>query len=176
MRLQLVSLLKKLFAEGFTQRSGSELAKLLSHVDYRVRLEAQLALADQGAPAAPLFTKVAQTKGNQLARLHAIWGIGQLGRRQADLLSPALSLLEDEDAEVRVQAAKVLGEAKLPGAVPNLIAALRDASPRVRMQAALSLGHYGDPTAIRPLLTLLEENNNQDPTESAPHKNELIEF
>ncbi|MDB5341082.1 MAG: heme-binding protein [Planctomycetaceae bacterium] len=155
---------KKLFADGFTQRTASDLAKLITHVDYRVRLEAQLALADQGASAAPVFTEVAQSKANLLARLHAIWGLGQLGRRQADLLAPALALLEDQEAEVRVQAAKVLGEAKVSGAVPKLIAALRDSSPRVRMQAALTLGHYGDPSAVRPLLTLLEENNNLDPT------------
>ncbi|MES2792409.1 MAG: PVC-type heme-binding CxxCH protein [Planctomycetota bacterium] len=155
---------KKLFADGFTQRTASDLAKLLSHVDYRVRLEAQLALADLGASSAPVFTEVAQTQGNLLARLHAIWGLGQLGRRQADLLAPALTLLADGEEEVRAQAAKVLGEAKVPGAVPLLIAALRDSSSRVRMQAALSLGHYGDPSAIRPLLTLLEENNNVDPT------------
>lgn len=155
---------KKLFADGFTQRTASELAKLLTHVDYRVRLEAQLALADQGATAAPVLTEVAQAKGNLLARLHAIWGLGQLGRRQADLLAPVLALLDDGDSEVRVQAAKVLGEAKVPGAVPKLIAALRDPSPRVRMQAALTLGHYGDPSAVRPLLTLLEDNNNQDAT------------
>lgn len=154
---------KKLFAEGFIQRPGTELAKLLRHADYRVRLEAQLALANQGASAAPLLVEVAQAPGNLLARLHAIWGLGQLGRKQPGLLAPALELLADPEEEVRTQAAKSLGEAKVPGAVERLIAALKDTSARVRMQAALSLGHYGNPSAVRPLLTLLEENNNQDP-------------
>lgn len=155
---------KKLFAEGFVQRSGAELAKLLKHADYRVRLEAQLALANQGAAAAPLFVEVARSKDHLLARLHAIWGLGQLGRKQPGLLSPVLELLADPEEEVRTQAAKALGEAKVHGAVERLIAALKDTSARVRMQAALSLGHYGDSSAVRPLLTLLEENNNQDPT------------
>ena len=136
----------------------------MSHIDYRVRLEAQLALADHGAAAAPLFMTVAQSKENLLARLHAIWGLGQLGRKQADLLLPVLPLLTDSEEEVRAQAAKVLGEAKVAGGVAGLINALKDSSSRVRMQAALSLGHYGDQSAVRPLLTLLEENNNLDPT------------
>lgn len=155
---------KQLFAEGFLQRSGPELAKLLRHADYRVRLEAQLALANQGAIAAPLFIEVAQSKDNLLARLHAIWGLGQLGRQQPALLVPALGLLTDSEEEVRTQSAKVLGEGKVPGGLERLVAALKDTSARVRMQAALSLGHYGNQSAVRPLLTLLEENNNQDPT------------
>lgn len=155
---------KKLFAEGFQQRPASELVKLLEHADYRVRLEAQLALAEHGASAAPFFAEVAKSTDNLLARLHALWGLGQLGRHQPALLAPALELLKDSHDEVRTQAAKVLGEAKVPGAVEGLIAALKDSSSRVRMQAALSLGHQGNPAAVRPLLTMLEENNNQDPT------------
>src|SRR5262249_44679692 len=43
-----VAEVKKLFAEGFEQRSAEELAKLLGHADQRVRQEAQFTLAERG--------------------------------------------------------------------------------------------------------------------------------
>ena len=40
---------KQLLADGFTQRSNEELAKLLEHKDKRVRQESQFALAEKKA-------------------------------------------------------------------------------------------------------------------------------
>ncbi|MDB5384940.1 MAG: heme-binding protein, partial [Planctomycetaceae bacterium] len=155
---------KRLMAEGFVKRSPEELAKLLGHADSRVRQEAQFALADKETAALSVFEGIATQPGPLLARVHAIWGLGQLGRVQPELLKSVIPLLKDEQLEIRAQAARVLGEGKVPGALNELIAALKDESPRVRMLAAISIGHYTDPAAIKPLLSLLEENNNLDQT------------
>ena len=151
---------KKLIGEGMDKRSTDELVKLLGHVNRNVRQEAQFALVDKQATAA--LAGVAKANANPLARLHAIWGLGQLGRKNAKALDSVIALLGDKDAEVRAQAAKVLGEAKIAAAQNALLKNLSDESPRVRFFAAMALGKIGDAKIIPAICTLLEQNNNAD--------------
>ena len=72
---------RTLLAEGFAQRPIDELVGYLSHADRRVRQEAQFALVDKKA-STPL-SQVARESESQLARIHAIWGLGQLARRRS---------------------------------------------------------------------------------------------
>src|SRR5262249_45784658 len=74
---------KKLLAEGMAQRTAAELAKLLRHLDQRIRQEAQFALAARGADSIATLTVILTDKAHPLARLHAIWGLGQIGRKNA---------------------------------------------------------------------------------------------
>jgi quinoprotein glucose dehydrogenase len=154
---------RKLMAEGMTKRSRAELAGLLEHPDMRVRLEAQFALADQGNDVLDLLAGVAKKNQHQLARLHAIWGLGQLGRKSPEALKPVLALLADNDSEVRAQAAKVLGDTRCATAFPKLVALLKDPEPRVRFFAGLGLGKLGRKEAIEPIFHLLAENADRDP-------------
>src|SRR5207237_1508868 len=100
----------------------------------RVRQEAELALVDQNAIVA--LNEVAYANENQLARLHAIWGLAQLARKSDSALGTLASLLDDSDVEVRAQAAKVLGDARIPRAAPALLKVLADNAPRPRFFAA----------------------------------------
>jgi quinoprotein glucose dehydrogenase len=162
-RSPVVQQVKRLLAEGFSQRPVDELVSLLSHADRRIRQEAQFALVDKQA--ADALALVAKTNASQLARVHAIWGLEQLGRRGGEhrgAPSAVLPLVSDADAEVRAQAAKVLGEGRVEGALEELVAVLKDESARVRYFAAQSLGNLGRREAIEPLLALLEENADQD--------------
>ena len=163
-----VAEVKKLLAEGFARRSGAELTRLLGHADLRVRQEAQFALADRGADSIPLLAKAAKEEKMRLARLHAIWGLGQLGRRGEKVREPLRSLLTDSDSEVRRQAARALGWLK-ETAAHDLAPLLKDREPRVRCQAALSLSRPsvrfadGDANAIWDcLVRLLEDNADRD--------------
>ena len=155
---------KQLLAEDLSKRTTQDLLTLLHHADQRVRQEAQFALVDQGLSSGPILTAAAQQTEYRLARLHGMWGLGQLARKDPAILQPAIGLLADADAEVRAQAAKVLGEAVVPGALDALINTLQDDSPRVRMMAALSLKPYKSATAIPALLKVLAENADQDAT------------
>jgi quinoprotein glucose dehydrogenase len=129
---------KKLLAEGFERLPAAELAKLLVHSDLRVRQEAQFALADRGAESIALLSKTAKEAKQPLARLHAIWGLGQLGRRGEKVSETLRSLLTDPDAEVRRQSARAFGWLKeVEGR--DLVPLLQDGEPRVRSEAALSL-------------------------------------
>ena len=78
-------------------------------------------------------------------------------------LLPLLSLLDDSDAEVRAQAAKVLGDRRYGSAYDGLIKLLNDASPRTRFFAAMSLGKLGRREALPAIYAMLRENADQDP-------------
>ena len=104
---------KKIMAEGFDKRSTEELVGLLHHKDMRVRQSAQFALAEKGPASIPAFAGVAHDGKDRLARFHAIWGLGQLGRKDAAAYKEILPLLKDGDSEVRAQAAKTLGEGRV---------------------------------------------------------------
>jgi quinoprotein glucose dehydrogenase len=164
-----VAEVKKLLAEGFAHRSSVELARMLGHADLRVRQESQFALAERGTDSIPLLAKAAKQEPMQLARLHAIWGLGQLGRRGETVREPLCSLLTDSDVEVRRQAARAMGWLK-EATARDLVPLLKDGEPRVRCQAALSLSRPsvrfadGDTEAIWDcLVRLLVENADGDP-------------
>jgi quinoprotein glucose dehydrogenase len=154
---------RRLLDEGMTDRGMESLVKLLGHPDMRIRQEAQFALVERGIEIADRLVDVATNDKNRLARVHAIWGLGQLLSRADAPKVDLTPLLADADAEIRAQAAKVTGEAGLQGAYEPLVALLKDDQSRVRFFAALSLGKLARAAAIPHLIELLRENNNEDP-------------
>ncbi len=154
---------QRLLAEDLTKRPVAELMDLLAHADQRVRQEAQFALAARGESAVDPLNQVAKRNQNRLARLHAIWGLGQVGRDARDAVKAALEpLVKDADAEVRAQAAKVLGDVAPPGAAELLVPLLRDTESRVRFFAAQSLGKVDAPRAAAAVLEMLRDNADRD--------------
>ncbi|HEY2411775.1 MAG TPA: PVC-type heme-binding CxxCH protein [Pirellulaceae bacterium] len=156
---------KQLLADGFAHRSTTDLIKLLSHADRRVRQESQFALVDKRATSE--LAAIAKASASQLARMHAIWALGQLHRRggldaSSTLVSLLLPLLHDNDAEIRAQAANVLGDCRQTAAWEKLVSQLTDESPRVRLFAAQGLGKFGRKEAIEPLIALLAANDDRD--------------
>jgi quinoprotein glucose dehydrogenase len=153
---------QSLLAEGFERRSTAELARLLAHSDMRIRQEAQFALAD--AKATDVLARIAATSVEVLARLHAIWGLGQIGRTEPLALAHVAAILKDKDAEVRAQAIHVLGDARAHSVPAEAIAALvLDEDPRVRFLAALAAGKLGEKGALPALVSMLRENEDRDP-------------
>ncbi|WP_265593321.1 HEAT repeat domain-containing protein [Verrucomicrobium sp. BvORR034] len=152
----------KLMSEDFNQRSEDELAGLLLHADQRVRLRAQIALAAKDG-STPLLVKATQDQDHLLTRLHGIWGLGIRARKSGDAAAATalVALLKDQDAEVRAQAAHVLGEVKgTPSA--SLLPLLSDSSNRVRGFAAISLGRLKSKDAWAPLIEVLAQNGDAD--------------
>lgn len=151
----------ELMKEGFSERSTEELVGLLAHPDQRIRMEAQFALVNRSA--LDSLQKVALNGKDLFARLHAIWGIGQLGRQTSSAVAGIQSLLNDQASEVRAQTAKVIGEAGFTSANPTLIELLKDSNARVQYFAAVALGHFKSQAAVPALFELLKQNNNADP-------------
>lgn len=151
---------RAILAAGFTARPNAELVTQLGHVDQRVRQGAQLELAKRGK-AAELLAVARDGQAAQLARLHALWGYGQLLRRSAAPSASVAGLLADADAEIRAQTSKIFGDAAATGAKTEgraLLALLADPAPRVRLQAAIALGKYREPAAVEPLFALAERD------------------
>ncbi|MHB1556456.1 MAG: PVC-type heme-binding CxxCH protein [Isosphaeraceae bacterium] len=154
---------KTILARGMGGRTDDELARLLGHPNMRVRQEAQFALAAMGAAAIPTLAGRAKSGNDQLARVHAVWGLGQIGRTVPAALEAVTPLLKDDDAEVRAQSARVLGDARWAPSGAALAAMLGDPNPRVRFFAAIGVGKVRRCDAVAPLLGLLRDNADRDP-------------
>ncbi len=148
--------------------------QFLRHADQRVRLKGQFELVKREA--VPDLVKTAQAPmENQLARVHAIWGLGQLRRQGLLEGSVFMELCSDPDPEIRAQAIRTVtdgfgkrlgfdrvsapvGESSLTEA---LVENLADPSQRVRLQALIGLGRLGDPSATDAILDLLGRKENE---------------
>jgi quinoprotein glucose dehydrogenase len=99
--------------------------------------------------------------------LQAIWGLGQIARGAAaappKIRERLVELLADQDAEVRAQAAGLLGEVGDQRAADAVCRLLVDESPRVRYFAAQSLGKLAAERSFDDVVDMLAENNNRDP-------------
>lgn len=152
----------QLMKAGFSQRDVGELSKLLSHPDYRIRQRAQFALTDKQA--VKELTEVAKGDASIHARVHAIWGLGQLARQKGDLLQPVLALADDDNLEVRAQLARVCGDARFAASESMLIKLCKDADLRVRSLAAIALGKLAAKPSVETLFGILADNAGADPT------------
>jgi putative membrane-bound dehydrogenase-like protein len=124
-----------------------ELLALLGHRDQRVRVNASIRLDRLGAWD-DMLSLAKQPQAARFARIHAIWGYG-IGLRHGkiDDVSAALSLLDDADLEIRVQAMKVLSETKpTPLLIAKVAAQRAQTDLRVRTQAGITLGKLGGKT------------------------------
>jgi quinoprotein glucose dehydrogenase len=151
---------KSLLTEDFAAKGSADVAALLRHADMRVRQKAQFDLVRRND--AQTLVAAARDSSNGLGRLHAIWGIGQLARKDPRQAAPLATLLGDSDAEVRAQAAKLIGDIRDRASAPKLEALLKDAAPRVRFFAAEALGRTGHRPATGPLVEMLAANDDRD--------------
>lgn len=155
---------RRLFASGFTSRATEELISLLGHANQRVRLEAQFAVAARGAAVAPQLLLSASRGPSQLARIHALWALGQIARTDRTVARELPRFLADPEAEIQAQAAKLVGDLRLNEAGDSLIAQLKETSPRVAFFAAQSLGKLARGDAASALLERARTNEDRDLT------------
>ena len=154
---------RTLIAARFDARSAADLATLLRHVDMRVRQKAQFELVRRGD--AQTLLAAAKEPAHKPARIHGIWGLAQLARtgkdgaKTATLLTP---LLTDADAEIRAQAAKMIGDLRYAPAATSLVPLLSDTAPRVRFFAAEALGRIAHQPAAAPIVAMLAANDDKD--------------
>ncbi len=155
---------KAILLSDFSEYSLSQLVDLLDRDHQQVRLRAQFELAKRGAAGVEAFTRSAlNTNAETFERIHGVWGLGQMaGAQGISILDPVLELMADENDQVRIQAARVLGDHRVEAAADLLVKALRDSHPRVAMYAGIGLGRIGYAPAVPELLSLLDRNADQD--------------
>jgi quinoprotein glucose dehydrogenase len=144
----------------FKKYKVDALGELLKHADMRVRQKAQFELASRKQT--EIFKTYLSQKENQLARVHAVWGISQMARKDLSVAENLIPYLKDEDAEIRAQAARWLGDVRYTNAATELIALLKDENPRSKFFAAEALGRIAHEPAFDALVELLQTNNDDD--------------
>ncbi|MHA8105933.1 HEAT repeat domain-containing protein [Aquirufa sp. 5-AUSEE-100C1] len=151
---------KEYIQMDYSKAPLSQLGELLYYGDMRVRQKAQFELVERGDSNA--FEQAINQKENQLARVHGIWGIGQLARKTPAFADKLIGLIQDADPEIQAQAIKTLGDNKYKNAAKAIIPSLASTSARVQFFAAQALGRMEEAEAVKPLLKLVEMNRDQD--------------
>lgn len=164
---------KRLLGEGMAGRKAGELLALLGHRDQRVRQRAQSELAKRGGDEAQVLAMAGAGAKPAMARLHAVWALWQkAGYAQAHGAKPAFSvsalepLLADASADIRTQAARVLGDLR-HGTPATYLKSLADPDARARFYGAIAIGktgfQSGDSAAVAGLLAVLKDARGADP-------------
>ncbi|WP_436714836.1 HEAT repeat domain-containing protein [Roseiconus lacunae] len=139
----------------FSTLETDQLVDQLAHVDQRVRLRVQFELVSRKT-IAPLVAIANNNEADVLARVHAIWAIGQMVRTgdiSSDVLFP---VLKSPNENLRAVAVKVLGESGCSS--PDvLIPLLTDDDLHVRVHAALALGRCPSANALDALINLANQ-------------------
>lgn len=153
---------RKLMVLDYKEAATDELAGYLSHPDMRIRQKAQFELATRTFWGYRAFKKIIAEGQNQLARIHAIWGIGQIATKRTGRADPLLDLLNDDDPEIIAQALKVLGDLRYKSGGTLFVDLLEHENDRVKFYAAQALGRIRFEPAIPALLEMLVQNNDED--------------
>jgi quinoprotein glucose dehydrogenase len=154
--------LERLARGRMGERESAELLGLLSFPDQRIRLRAQYALAEREEISG--LARLAQNADAPLvARLHALWGLGQIGSEGVRAIAPQdFAWATRESEEFRAQLNRLAGTARAEWLVPALREALAEESPRLRFFAAQSLGALRDRSSVDPLVRVIRENADAD--------------
>jgi putative heme-binding domain-containing protein len=151
---------RTLLADDFTKGATPEIAGLLAHADMRVRQKAQFDLVRRGERAA-LLTAARDKKGG-LARLHGLWGLAQLARKDATTSAAFAEFLTDEDGEIRAQAARMIGDVKAAALAPKVLPLLMDTSLRARYFAAEAIARTAHKPGGPAIVDMLADNDGHD--------------
>ncbi len=153
---------KALLEADFSAEDIEKIGAHLKNPDIRVRQKAQFELVARGSKGLDVLTSYSLQRENQLARVHAIWGISQFARKELKHAPLLIPLLTDGDPEIRAQAAKWIGDVRYKEAGDMLIPLLKDEFSRARFFAAEALGRTAYAPAINPIIELIESNNDVD--------------
>jgi quinoprotein glucose dehydrogenase len=160
-----VAEVQKLIATPKEDVAPVELAKQLEHADQRVRLAAQMELALRRET--DTLLQVANKSNFQLARLHAVQGLGQVARvsrKHQEFMKEATKMLHDVDPVIRATTALIVGEAGYIEARDQLLQLLNDDSPGVKYAAAMAIGRLKIEGAAPSLARMLaRESKEVDP-------------
>ncbi len=153
---------QRLMTLDYEDKDSDSLVALLRYSDMRIRRKAQFELAKRTFWGYRALKKEIIEDTIQLARIHAIWGIGQIAANDLDKAEPLVDLLTDADPEIVAQALKVLGDVKFSDAASKIVPLLQSENARVQFFAAQALGRMSYEPAVQPLLDMIAANNDED--------------
>ena len=136
----------------------SVLVDLLQDPNGSVRGNATLALGQVHAVSAISSLRHLLTDESPYVRKNAVQALGGFKEEIDSIIPDLIGKLEDQDNEVRYQAAAILGDIDAQSSIRDLIKLLKDRDSRVRIGAVEALGKLGAKDAVDNLKkTLLDE-------------------
>ncbi len=153
---------ERLMTLDYADQSNDALVQLLSYSDMRIRQKAQFTLAKSTFWGYRKFKSVLDESKHQFAKIHSIWGIGQIAADDVAKAQPLVALLSDKDPEIVAQALKVLGAVKYTKAASKYIALLQHENDRVKFFAAQALGRTKHEAGVQALLAMIAKNADAD--------------
>jgi quinoprotein glucose dehydrogenase len=143
----------RLLAADASSISESELHALLGHVDRRVRLKAQWALAEKGPRAWSQLVRIARSELPTFPRLHALWALGQIERAHRDEVLDRLSdlapLFSATDPHLVIATTRLLAEARFGMARDPIIDLLDHPDASIRLAAIQAWTFMPEPNGVR---------------------------
>ena len=155
-------LTKKALQQNYELLGLDSLYNLLSNHDMRVRKKSQFELVKRGDFGFEVFLKRLNDESNQLARIHSIWGIGQLGRQNIEIIEKIKPYLKDQDEEIITQTIKIIGDVKYQIKSDDLIPFLKHKSLRVQLHAIEAIGRIKLKNTVHDIIENIRINNNKD--------------
>lgn len=140
-------------AEG----SIDTLTRALGDEEWRRRQAAVTQLAAYGPAIVDSLVKTLREQHRNFSVLSSTLDL--LALTDIDVVGPLIECLADEDPDLRIQAALILGERRDLRAVPPLIRALEDPDLNVRFHAIEALGSLRAAEASEPLLEIAERRD-----------------
>ncbi len=139
-------------AEKLSAGRLATLTRVLDEDDWRTR---QLAVRGLAAHGAAIVDAVVRTLREQHRNLNVLSSLlDLLASADIDIVEQMIACLKDEEADLRIQSALILGERRDRRAVPALVAALGDPDVNVRFHAIEALGTLRAVEAIEVLVDI----------------------
>ena len=133
------------------------LTRRLAEPDWRVRRMAIATLAEHGDAIVDAFVRTLREQHADLNVLSS--ALDLLAVSEIDVVEPLIRALDDEDVNLRVQAALILGDRRDRRAIPPLIAHLADPDVNVRFHVIEALGRLHATEACEHLTAIAEQRD-----------------
>jgi HEAT repeat protein len=134
---------------------GDPLMSVMGDEDWRVRRAAVTALRTRKT-AATIAAVLQALRGDHRNFSVLSSAVELLAASDVDVIEPLIALLRSADADLRLQAALVLGDRGDRRAIEPLMEVLHDPDENLRFHAIEALGKLKAATAVEPLLSLAE--------------------
>lgn len=155
-----------ILTSDFSQYNNDQLVKLVQNKHQRIRQKSQFELAKRGDDGKRIFSELATNSSkDEISRLHGIWGLSQMSY-YADspdsMLDTIMTLLDDNNAQVRIQAARAMGDHRYQPSADKLAELLNDSHLRVVMYAGIGLGRLSYEPAVPQIFAALAKYKDED--------------
>ena len=133
----------------------------LEHPSYNERVRAQHALIHQGKDVLPVVVKALEDNQTPIrTKIHLVWVLDGIAGATPDASLPLIEVLKSADPLVQGEAARALGDRRVPIAVEQLTTLLdKNIAPTLALQVLSALGRIGSPEAVPAVLKRLTDGD-----------------